>query len=73
MITAELAPGSYVPVDLVGWTPTGHVQVKHTILIGKVMPAVLGIFRPVPVMKLIHSEGRHALAEVLAALPRGDA
>lgn len=70
MITAELSPGSYVPVDLIGWTPTGHVQVKHTVYGGTVAPTVLGIFRPVPVMKLIHSGGRRALAAALAELPR---
>lgn len=73
LITAELAPGSFVPVDLVGWTPTGHVQVKHTVVIGSVAPAVCGFFRPVPAMKLIHSGGRHALAEALAGLPRDGA
>lgn len=69
LITAELAAGSFVPVDLVQWTRTGHVQVKHTIYFGAVAPAVLGVFRPVPAMKLIHSDGRHALA----ALPRAGA
>lgn len=69
MITAELSPGSYVPVSLVQWTPSGHVQVKHTIVIGRVWPAMIGVFRPVPVMKLIHSDGRKALAAELARLP----
>jgi hypothetical protein len=73
LITAELAAGSFVPVELIGWTPTGHVQVKHTVIVGAVAPAVCGMFRPVPAMKLVHSGGRHALAEVLAGLPRAGA
>lgn len=73
LITAELAAGSFVPVELVQWTPTGHVQVKHTLTFGIITPAVLGVFRPVPAMKLVHSGGRLALAAALAALPRDTA
>lgn len=73
LITAELSAGSFVPVELVQWTRTGHVQVKHTVVCGRVAPAVLGVFRPVTAMQLIHSGGRHALAAALADLPRASA
>ena len=73
LITAELSAGSFVPVELVQWTRTGHVQVKHTVICGRLAPAVLGVFRPVSAMKLIHSAGRHALAQALAELPRDGA
>lgn len=70
MITAELNPGSFVPVDLVQWTATGMVQVKRTVIYGCITPALLGVYQPVPAMRLIHSGGRKALAEALAELPR---
>lgn len=67
IITAELSPGRFATVDLVQWTPTGMVQVRHCRVIAE--HAIYGVYQSVPAMKLIHSEGRSALARALADLP----
>lgn len=68
MITAELAPHSFVPVDLICWTAGGMVQVRRSRLVDGYR--IFGVYTPVPVMKLIDSAGRGALARTLATLPR---
>lgn len=68
LITAELRPDSFVPVDLVQWTPSGMVQVRRFRVIDDFR--IFGLYAPVPVMKLVHSGGRQALARALAELPR---
>jgi hypothetical protein len=68
MITAELNPGSFRPVDLIQWTASGKVQVRHRREIGPF--SVLCLYCAVPVMAIVHSGGRTALAETLARLPR---
>lgn len=71
MITAELSPGSFRPVDLVQWTRDGKVQVRHCRVVDD--HRVLGVYRAVPVMQLVHDGGRAALARDLARLPRSEA
>lgn len=71
MITAELSPNSWRPVDLVRWTDSGRVQVRNCRLIDDIR--VFGVYAAVPAMKLIDSDGRQALAAKLAKLPRAEA
>ncbi|WP_428668089.1 hypothetical protein [Reyranella sp.] len=68
MTTAEIRPDTFVPVELIRWARDGKVQVKYRRKIGRY--AVWGMYFAVPVMKLIHAEGRPALAKKLAELPR---
>lgn len=67
MITAELSPGSFRPVDIIQWTASGKVQVRHRRIIGPF--SVLCLYCAVPAMKLVHSNGRRALAKALARAP----
>lgn len=68
MITAELSPGSYRPVEILQWTAGGKVQVRS----GREVAGfrIFNCYAAVPPMKLIHAGGRKVLARVLARLPR---
>ena len=68
MTTAEVAPGTWMPVDLLRWTTEGKVQVRRCRVIDHLR--VFGVICSVPAMKLIDSDGRQALARKLAELPR---
>lgn len=68
MTTAEIHPDTFVPVDLIRWAHDGKIQVRYRRVVGE--HSVWGMFFAVPVMKLIHADGRQALAKKLAELPR---
>lgn len=68
MITAELSPGSWRPVEILQWTASGKVQVRH----GRDVAGqrIFNCYTAVPAMKLIHAGGRKVLVRALARLPR---